>query len=260
MRSVSPEVFLVAETRVVYNGLDKYLNKIGAVGWSSDADNDADFLTEFAGRLCYRSFKPGMNANVTKIRDGNGDYLSNILKQKHGSVFEHASVSFVFHNVSRVFTHELVRHRVGVAISQESMRYVRLTDIPFWTPGALEADKEVTERGAALLRAMEDFQRYMAEKFKLDDPGSTFTFKKAITSAMRRFAPDGVATSILWTVNMRALRHVLELRTALGAEEEIRLVFDKVGEIVIERYPNVFQDFLRTKNGEWKPNLGGSDG
>ena len=34
-------------------------------------------------------------------------------------------------NVSRVFTHELVRHRAGSAFSQESLRYVRLTDIGF---------------------------------------------------------------------------------------------------------------------------------
>ena len=45
---------------------------------------------------------------------------------------------------------------------------------------------------------------------------------------MRRFAPDGVATCIMWTANVRALRHVIEARTAPGAEEEIRLVFAEV--------------------------------
>ena len=70
---------------------------------------------------------------------------------------------------------------------------------------------------------------------------------------MRRMVGMGVATNMLWTVNFRTLRHVLELRTAEGAEEEIRLVFDRVGEIVKERYPNVFGDFERKENGEWVP-------
>ena len=33
-----------------------------------------------------------------------------------------------------MFTHELVRHRVGTSISQESLRFVRLDDLPFWFP------------------------------------------------------------------------------------------------------------------------------
>ena len=40
----------------------------------------------------------------------------------------------MLHNVSRVATHELVRHRAGVAVSQESLRFVRLDDLPFWFP------------------------------------------------------------------------------------------------------------------------------
>jgi len=34
-------------------------------------------------------------------------------------------------------THEICRHRVGCAISQESLRYVRLTDLSVWLPDAL---------------------------------------------------------------------------------------------------------------------------
>ena len=144
MKAVTPEVYLIAETAIHHDGLQSYLGSIGAQDWKTDSTTDAEHLIEFAGRLCYRSFKPGLNANVTKVREGNAEYLANIIKQKHGSVFEHASVSFVFANVSRVFTHELVRHRVGVGISQESMRYVRVENIPFWYPSALDGDQEIT--------------------------------------------------------------------------------------------------------------------
>lgn len=253
MKATAPKVYLVAETKLDYDGLHGYLDEIGAPRWTSDAQSSAELLSEVAGRLCYRSWQPGMNANVTKVREGNGPYLANVIQQRHGSVFEHASVSFIFHHVSRVFTHELVRHRVGVGISQESLRYVRLTDIASWMPGALAQDAEVVARGSAVVEHLEAFQRYLAERFKLDDPTADFPLKKFITSAMRRFAPSGLATSILWTTNMRTLRHVLEQRTALGAEEEMRLVFDRVGHIVHSRYPAIFGDFVRTTEGEWRP-------
>jgi len=238
---------------VVDEGLREYLTAAGAPRWHSDAASDADMLVEAAGRLCYRSWAPGLNPNVTKVREGNRDYVGNILRQRHGSVLEHASATFAFTGVSRVFTHELVRHRAGCAVSQESLRYVRLDEIPFWFPPSLRGDLEVVARGNALLRAMESFQKYMSERFKLDEPGVDFSVKKLLTSAMRRFAPIGLSTAILWTANLRALRHVVELRTALGAEEEIRAVFDQVARIASSRYPAAFQDFTRSGLGEWAP-------
>ena len=42
---------------------------------------------------------------------------------------------------------------------------------------------------------------------------------------------------------MRTLRHVIEMRTDPGSEEEIRLVFSKVADIAIERWPNLFADY-----------------
>ena len=66
-----------------------------------------------------------------------------------------------FRNVSRVFTHELVRHRAGSAFSQESLRYVRLTDIGFRVPPALEP---VREQVLSLVEQLEEFQVSAAEK------------------------------------------------------------------------------------------------
>ncbi len=171
------------------------------------------------------------------------------------SVIEHANYSFIFHNVSRVFTHEMVRHRAGVAISQESMRFVRLTDIPFWFPEWAQADEELMTRSIELLHDLEDHQLWMADHFGLDDPNVVFSEKKHKTSFMRRFAPEGVATGLLGTINVRALRHIIYMRTALGAEEEIRLVFDEVARLALEAVPNLMQDYSPNENLEWVPDF-----
>jgi thymidylate synthase (FAD) len=256
MKSVQPEVFLVSRPQLDYEAMAGYLSEVGGQSWLERLDrgdlDDAQNLAEFAGKICYRAWEPGLNPNIVRVRNDQVKYLQNILSQAHGSVLEHASFSFVLHNVSRVTTHELVRHRPGTAISQESLRFVRLSDIPFWFPDWASADPELMTRATALLEQMEQFQLWMADHFGLDTEGVPFGEKKHKTSFMRRFAPDGVATGLLWSANLRALRHTIEARTDEGAEEEIRLLFGKIGELMRVEAPALFDDYT-VKNGAWIP-------
>lgn len=259
-----PEVFLISAPILDWKEIRKYLKKVSertdtdANIWTDRVQTefgitDGDALVELGGRLCYRSWVPGANVNVAKVREDSREYLGNILQSGHGSVTEHANYSFIFDDVSRVFTHEMVRHRAGVAVSQESMRFVRLTDIPFWFPEWAQKDTELMRRSVDLLHQMEDHQAWMSEHFSLDEDGVPFSEKKHKTSFMRRFAPDGVATGMLCTINVRALRHIVYMRTALGAEEEIRLVMDDVAKLATRVTPNLMQDYHPNENQEWVP-------
>jgi thymidylate synthase (FAD) len=216
----------------------------------NDVLNPGELLVEFAGRACYRSWEPGLNVNVTRIRRDRRDYFANILSSGHGSVLEHASYTFALRNVSRAFTHELIRHRAGSAFSQESLRYVRLTDIGFRVPPALEP---LREQVLSIVEQLEEFQLSAARELGIDQEGVPFHVKKEVTSALRRLAPIGLSTDIVWTANVRTLRHVIELRTAPGAEEELRLVFDTVARLMLAEAPLLFGDFARRDDGAWVP-------
>ena len=257
-----PEVFLISAPKLDWKQIRRYLTKVGdrtdtrSGEWANRVQSeisDGEALVEFGGRLCYRSWVPGANVNVTKVREDSRVYLGNILESGHGSVTEHANYSFIFDDVSRVFTHEMVRHRAGVAVSQESMRFVRLTDIPFWFPEWARQDQELRDRAIAKLHSDEEFQVWMAGHFELDNEEVPFAEKKHKTSFMRRFASDGVATGMLCTINIRALRHIIYMRTAISAEEEIRLVFDEVARLALEVTPNLMQDYSPNENEEWIP-------
>lgn len=260
MKSVEPQVFLVAKPDLDYAEVARYLREVGGESWLERLDrggldeelNDPQNLAEFAGRLCYRSWEPGLNPNVSRVRADQGEYLRNILVSRHGSVLEHVTFSFVLHNVSRVLSHELVRHRPGVAISQESLRFVRLDEIPFWFPWWAREDLELMVRATAMLEQMEEFQSWMAGHFGLDEEGVPFKEKKHKTSFMRRFAPEGVGTGLVWTANVRTLRHTIESRTAEGAEEEIQFLFGKIGEVLQGEAPALFGDYT-VMNGVWTP-------
>jgi thymidylate synthase (FAD) len=262
MHLTEPEVFLVARPSIDVEGMRGYLTAVGGESWLSrrlgeataqgaePEPNAGELLVEFGGRACYRSWEPGLNPNVTKIRTDEREYFANILRSGHGSVLEHANYSFALRNVSRVLTHELVRHRAGSAFSQESLRYVRLADIGFRVPPALEP---VREQVLSIVERLEEFQLSAAKELGIDEEGVPFHVKKEVTSALRRLAPIGLSTDIIWTANARTLRHVIEMRTAPGAEEELRLVFDTIARIMQAEAPNIFQDFTRAEDGSWVP-------
>lgn len=241
-----PLVFHVAQTRIIESGMSSYFDALGIPDWVTDAPSDAERLVEVFGRGCYRSFQVGMNKNVTRIRDGNAPYMKNILATKHGSVVEHASDSYVFLYVSRVFTHELVRNRIGNSFSQESLRYVRLDNLKGWFPKVF-ADHPKRDELMAFHRAkfelLEGAQVEIARILDIDNVPD-FKTKKKLTSAMRRYAPIGLATMIAYTGNHRSIRWAIEQRTDDVAEEEIRLVFGEVAEEQRRCYPNLYQDMV----------------
>ncbi len=257
MHETKPSIFLIARPSVDLDAIGDYLRAVGGQSWlerrvqeSEGAPNAGELIVEFAGRACYRSWEPGLNPNVTKVRTDQREYFANILSSAHGSVLEHANYTFALHDVSRVTTHELVRHRAGSAFSQESLRYVRLADIGFRVAPALEP---LRERVLAIVEQLEEFQVSAAAELGIDREGVPFHVKKQVTSALRRLAPMGLSTDIIWTANVRTLRHVIEMRTAPGAEEELRLIFDELARLMLTEAPGLFQDFERQDDGSWMP-------
>ncbi len=105
----------------------------------------------------------------------------------------------------------------------------------------------------SIVEQLEEFQVSAAAELGIDAEGVPFHVKKEVTSALRRLAPIGLSTDIVWTANARTLRHVIEMRTAEGAEEELRLVFDTIARVMQVEAPGLFQDFARQDDGSWMP-------
>lgn len=272
---IEPEVYCIGETRKNEDEIKRYLQDIGAPNWAVNAPSEVEEIIEIEGRLCYLSFSNDgtfLNSNISKVREGNDIYIKNIVDSKHGSVIEHGYANFILRNISRVFTHELARNDTGAtltgrpAISQESLRFVRLDNLNYWIPSCFKFKEAEFLFEEAFLHCEDSYQELiMLAGFKENNidllPISKifypnvlkegidlfnklpFNKKKEYTSAARRIIPMGIATSMGWSCNLRALRNIIETRTESHAEEEIRLVFSKLGDIAIKRWPNLFSDY-----------------
>lgn len=281
-RFVTPAVFQVGYTTMDMKGLRAYLEHTGQQEFldtinqaAVDGVEAAEVLVSTFAKLCYKSLIVGENANITQVRDIKGN-LKGCQQSAHGSVFEHVSLNFIVTDCSRVFTHELVRHRVGIAFSQTSGRYCRIE------PGKLELVFDPILKGCEpqLEKALEEIEKavYLLEcekglrkpsekypgakpmdYYQEDDAGSienedmrwvptgkedgvNFDFKKKLTSAIRRIAPNGQSNEIAVSMNVRTLRHTIMMRTSRFSEWEIRLVFGEIYRICKEKWPLLFQD------------------
>ena len=131
------KVRLIGRSVPVDSAIEDLVNDLGDPNYEVQGTN-AEALISTGGRRCYNSFKAGLNPNVTRVREDIGKYVKNIVKSGHGSVLEHAVFNFSIEGITRVGTAELNRHRAGAAISEASMRYIRLDNgIPYWMPESL---------------------------------------------------------------------------------------------------------------------------
>lgn len=201
-----PVVSLVAKTCLSRDGIVEYLEATGNEEFIDTIDSSIldglshmEILVSMMAKLCYKSLTLGHNSNITRVRDVRSN-IEAAINSGHGSVLEHASMSFIVRDCSRIFTHELVRHRAGTAFSQNSGRYIRLDSIDLVVDPIL---KPVEAELLQLAQCLETEYLLMAEKLGMNEPGIDFARKKKLTSALRRIAPNGQTNEIGFTVNLR---------------------------------------------------------
>lgn len=229
----TPEVTLVGKT-------DGHIRNIMSLGMEIDwSSSTAEDLMELAGRGCYQSFhKP----NPATRR--NADYLRNIIDQGHGSVLEHAAVSFYITGVSRAFTHELVRHR-HLNYSQQSQRFVNEEEARVVLPPAVAPDS--SEAGyirEAVEKALESYKEIVAG---LQERGLP---RKQAREAARAVLPNCIETRITVTGNHRAWREFLRRRLDPAADAEIREVSRLILGKLLALYPALYGDIAEASAGE----------
>ena len=238
---LQPEVHLLARTTLNEHGVRDFLDGMGVGAWDTDSDVGAQVLFEIAGKTCYMSFALDLNKNLTRIRTAkNHNYIQRLIEQEHTSIFEHAQLTFGITNISRVCTHELVRHSVGCAVSQTSGRYVRPPRNTYYMP-SLEQDPGAQERFMkSILKIEKEYEKM--EKYLFWTDSHPMGLKKRLTSSARRLLPNGVCTNIVFTANIRALMHIIRMRDNVHAEEEIRNVAQQMKVIAQQELPHVFYE------------------
>lgn len=251
MLLTKPAVHLIGQTRMAEifdwarsQGLESQAHDtatpLGHIANAKRMEN----LVEFAGRHCYRSWSKGRKTD---------EYIRNIIAEGHTSVMEHATVNLAIAGVSRTLTHELVRHRVGIAISQESQRYVNAKDVNFIVPPLYLWMFDGDMNHPKLLKWADSVEKTKQDYIDLmnDDTipatyGSTIEHKRRAEAA-RSVLSNAAETRLTWTLNMTSLRHVFAKRGAQGADLEIRRMTVAIYDLLKRDFGIFFEDFVKVE-------------
>lgn len=239
---VEPSVYWVGYQVMNESEVERYLRDSGNEEFLKSIEQarregltDAEIICSMFAKLCYKSLTVGHNQNISKVRDIE-DNLRNCFDVGHGSVFEHVNFNFIVANCSRIFTHEQVRHRPGAAYSQNSGRFIRLDEIDMVFDPILEPVRGLCEEKQ---RYDEEWYHRAVDAIGLKDM-KNFGQKKKVTSALRRFAPNGQANEIAISLNLRSIRHVVMIRTSRHAEWEIRKIYEQVYFLLKDKHKTMF--------------------
>ena len=217
-RSLKPEV-------------NKFAGSAGRTRWLEDWEGEV-YCAEVPNNTLY------VRRNGKPVWSGN-------------SVLEHASFSFLLYGISRSVTHELVRHRAGVGISQVSQRYVSGAVLRFVERPEYQDDKELhrlfeerADRAAAeygkmadrLLERQERGDSMLSADYKTDA-------RKKVQQTARSLLPNETEAPMVFTGNVRALRHIVEMRADAHAESEIRNLAVRIFLCLITADPILFGDY-----------------
>ena len=181
-----------------------------------------------SARLCYSS------QTIQEIADHTGrekqkKLIEKIMRLGHYSVLEHTSFTFGIENISRVTSHQLVRHRIA-SFSQRSQRYVKIKpEQQMIIPAEIKNDpvllpkfREIAHKGIDL------YQEMISRGISAEDA--------------RYILPQATGTSIIFTANARELIHFFRLRCCNRAQWEIRQVAIEMLRMVKKIAPVIFKN------------------
>jgi len=175
---------------------------------------DPEFIAALAAKLCHSS----INDNI----------LRKIIKLGHLSVIEHVSFTYLLEGISRVTTHQLVRHRLA-SYSQQSHRYTRIEENDFICPHSIRNNKE----------AYSLFQKNIKDNLE--------TYNKLIEMGIKKedaryIIPQAVTSNIMVTMNARELLNFFRLRCTKNAQWEIRELANRMIKLAKEKSPIIFEN------------------
>lgn len=194
-----------------------------------------------AYRTCYSSLTPiQILARIEDERIPREQMLTFVeerLKTGHVSPLEQVWFEYAIAGVSRAFSHQFVRHRVGISFEQQSQRYViyKRGAFPYTVPDTVE-QRGFGDRMRSL---MDDIGALYEEMVATGVPGEDARF----------ILPNATNTNFKITINFAALLHLADLRLCTRAQWEFRRVVSLMRAELFRVYPELARQ-IQPKCGE----------
>lgn len=221
---------------------------------------DGDLLVAMAAKVSTLGTESLFTLSSDK--ESQAGLINFLMKNRHGSPFEHNSFTFLIEAPIFVFR-EFHRHRVGWSYNEESGRYKQLEPV-FYVP---DKDRNLIQTGKAgqYIFGPGNEDQYTAltngmswvstQAYSLYQGALDIGIAKEVA---RMCLPLNIFSSMYATCNARSLMHFLSLRTKSEdstypsfPQREIEMVAEKMETVFEEQMPLTYNSFV--KNGRVSP-------
>lgn len=169
--------------------------------------------------------KASFKQEVFEFGDTERGILRFMMKNSHGSPFEHEVFTFVI-KAPIFVAREWFRHRMS-SFNEQSGRYSKL-DGDFYLPELEDMRTQIGKPGAYTFESMNpEHALFFQNEIKYAYDNAWATYEDMLDGGVakeiaRLVLPVGTYTSWYWTINARSLMNFLRLRNAPDAQREIR--------------------------------------
>jgi thymidylate synthase (FAD) len=195
-----------------------------------------------AARVCYSiksmpELEQEWNETPDEKRIG---LIIGLMQRGHRTTYSHPNFSFVI-VCSRVVSHQIVRHQVGVTIDQESQRYVPYEDgFRYIEPENIDGEKY-----KVIMEKAHDQYMTIYKEFRLSGQG-----KRESAELARYVLPSSISTRMVCTTSLAALLHLNDVRVQGGTgrpQEETKVVCCEMVRLALEAEPWLKPAFIDKK-------------
>lgn len=178
------------------------------------------------------------SCRVSGIPEGLSDeeIVKMVVENDYTSAIEHIYFTFDISEISIALSRELLEHRIA-SHTARSTRYNIEKDFGYVIPPPIRDDEELVK---IFKEAMESArQNYIKIYEKMLEKGYS---KSEALEVARYVLPMATHTHYIWTINARSLINFLGLRLCKRAAPEMRELAQKIYDIVVKIYPEIFKD------------------
>lgn len=207
----------------------------------------SDLAVVNSARISFDEEHPAMELGDDKL-------VNFLLRERHGSPFEHGYFKFRVEAPIFVFR-EHHRHRVGHSYNEMSGRYTQL-EPHFYIPRTWR--EQVGKPGAYSYIDIENEERVdladhrTREAYRVCWNTYLAHLSDGIAKEQARIVlPVGIFSKMIWSCNPRSLMHFLGLRAEKSAQYEIQVVARAAEKALAEHMPVTYESFNR--NGRVAP-------
>lgn len=202
-----------------------------------------DLMVVNAARVSHGNF-------TTEMREEDERLIGYLMREKHGTPFEHNV--FIFHVKAPIFVfREWHRHRIGVSINEMSGRYTQLRP-EFYIPEPSHVRRQIGKPGhytyeTADAPFADEVRNVLNKSYNKAYEKYEGLLKDGVAKEIARLClPVATYSEMFWTCNARSLMSFLELRCAPNAQREIQDYAHAMLEMFLEKMPVTAREFINS--------------